>query len=62
MNNVGSVAKCDTFDHLVDEVSQAFRIYPDCVLFQHFQQVLLYVLEDEVQAALSKKWLISSND
>lgn len=54
MNYVGSVAKCDTFDHLVDEVSQAFWIYPDCVLFQHLQQVLLYVLKDEVQAALSK--------
>jgi hypothetical protein len=54
MDHVGSVAKRDTFDHLVDEVSQTFRIYPNCVLFQHLQQILLNVLEDEVEAALSK--------
>lgn len=55
MDHVGSVAKRDTFYHLVDEVSQTFRIYTNCVLFQHFQQILLNVLEDEVESAFSKR-------
>lgn len=52
MDHVGPMAERDALDHLVDVVAQTFRVYAHCVLLEHFKQVLLYVLEDEIQAAL----------
>jgi hypothetical protein len=54
MNNIGAMAESDALDHLVDVEAKAFWVNSNCVLFKHFQQILLNILEDKVEAALPK--------
>ena len=54
MNNIGSVAESDALDHLVDVEAKALWVNSNRVFFKHFQQVLLDILEDKVEAALPK--------
>ena len=54
MNNIGSVAESDALDHLVDVEAKALWVNSNRVFFKNFQQVLLDILEDKVEAALPK--------
>lgn len=48
------MAESDTLDHLVDVEAKAFWVNSNRVFFKHFQQVLLNILEDKIEAALPK--------
>lgn len=48
MNNITSVAVCNTFDHLIDKESQSFWIYACCIFFKDFKQILFNILKYQV--------------
>ena len=45
VGGLGVAAESNALDHLVHIVAQAFRVYADCILFEHLKQVLLYIFE-----------------
>jgi len=54
MDHIRAVTESDALDHLVDEEPQALGVNADCVFFEHFEQVLLHVLEHQIEPAFPK--------
>ena len=55
MNNVLAMTKFDSFQQLVDIIANHVFLNTIGVLFKNFEQVLLEVFEDQVQAVASKQ-------
>lgn len=54
MNDVASVAECDSLYHLVHVVAESLRINAYSILFKDLEQIFLYIFENQVQTAFPK--------
>lgn len=50
MNDIAAVTESDTLDHLVDVVPKTFGVNTHSVFLEHFEQIFLNILENEIES------------
>lgn len=50
MNDIAAVTESDTLDHLVDVVPKTFGVDTHSVFLEHFEQIFLNILENEIES------------